>query len=137
MKGYGLALCSVILVTAAQLMLRWSMMRLPGVEILAEWRSVSPRPLLVLCGGLTAYGFSMLCWLLALRRLPLSRAYPVLSLSYALVWMLAVLLPAFAEPFHPGALAGVALILLGLLCMCARPGKPDSRRNAAENDATR
>ncbi|MFE8116027.1 4-amino-4-deoxy-L-arabinose-phosphoundecaprenol flippase subunit ArnF [Brenneria goodwinii] len=126
MKGYGLALCSVMLVTAAQLMLRWAMMQLPGVDAIAEWRSISLRPALVLCGGLIAYGLSMLCWLLALRRLPLSRAYPVLSLSYVLVWMLAILLPAFAEPFHPGALAGVVLILLGLLCMCVRPDKPDS-----------
>lgn len=126
MKGYRLALYSAMLVTAAQLMLRWSMMRLPGVESLAEWRTFSLPPLLVLFGGLTAYGFSMLCWLLALRRLPLSRAYPVLSLSYVLVWILAILLPAFAEPFHPGAMAGGALILLGLLCMCAQPGKADS-----------
>ncbi|MCG8709824.1 4-amino-4-deoxy-L-arabinose-phospho-UDP flippase [Brenneria sp. 4F2] len=123
MKGYRLALYSAMLVTAAQLMLRWSMMRLPGVESLAEWRTFSPPPLLVLFGGLTAYALSMLCWLLALRRLPLSRAYPVLSLSYVLVWISAILLPAFAEPFHPGAMAGVALILLGLLCMRVQPGK--------------
>ncbi|MEC5318379.1 4-amino-4-deoxy-L-arabinose-phosphoundecaprenol flippase subunit ArnF [Brenneria populi subsp. brevivirga] len=125
MKGYRLALCSVLLVTAAQLALRWAMVRLPGLDAIAEWR-LSPRPALALFAGLTAYGFSMLCWLLALRRLPLSRAYPVLSLSYVLVWMLAILLPAFAEPFHPGALAGVALILLGLLCMGVRPKKAAS-----------
>ncbi|MCU5775647.1 4-amino-4-deoxy-L-arabinose-phosphoundecaprenol flippase subunit ArnF [Erwiniaceae bacterium BAC15a-03b] len=120
MKGYFLALCSVLLVTAAQLMLRRAMTDLPSLDAITAWRSVSPQPVLLLLGGLTSYALSVLCWLFALRRLPLSHAYPLLSLSYILVWLLAILLPAFAEPFHFRALVGVGLIMLGLLCICVQ-----------------
>jgi len=57
----------------------------------------------------------MLCWMLALRHLPLNRLYPLLSLSYVLVWLAAVSLPVFNEPFRWSSLAGVILIMLGLL----------------------
>lgn len=123
MRGYLLALCSVLLVTLAQLMLRWAMHQLPSLPMLITQYALYWLPLLVLCGGLTAYACSMVSWFLALRHLPLSRAYPLLSISYVLVWLLAISLPLFAEPFHAGAMAGVFLILVGLLCLCAKPGK--------------
>jgi len=123
MTGYLLAMCSVLLVTVAQLMLRWAMHQLPALSLLMTHYSLHWLPLLVLCGGLTAYACSMVWWFLALRHLPLSRAYPLLSISYVLVWLLAISLPLFAEPFHAGAMAGVFLILAGLLCMCVKPGK--------------
>lgn len=120
--GTVLALCSVILVTAAQLMLRWSMMRIQHIDTIALWHDLPLQPVLVLAAGLLAYVLSMIFWLLALRRLPLSRAYPLLGLSYVLVWLLAISLPWFSEPFHAGALAGVVLIMLGLICICIKPG---------------
>jgi undecaprenyl phosphate-alpha-L-ara4N flippase subunit ArnF len=92
--GYVFALCSVMLVTLAQLMLRWSMVRLPGIEEIAgQWQQLSLPAVIALCAGLLAYTLSMLCWMLALRRIALSRAYPLLSLSYVLVWLLAIALP--------------------------------------------
>ncbi|MBP2171574.1 undecaprenyl phosphate-alpha-L-ara4N flippase subunit ArnF [Erwinia toletana] len=126
MTGYLLALCSVILVTAAQLMLRWSMVQIPDVRALEQWRNIPLQPLLVLAGGLIAYGLSMVFWLLTLKRMPLNRAYPLLSLSYVMVWLLAISLPAFAEPFHIGTLVGVILIMLGLFCIFYKPGKEKS-----------
>ncbi|MFG7416369.1 hypothetical protein ACG00L_27290, partial [Klebsiella pneumoniae] len=36
--------------------------------------------------GLLGYLLSMVCWYFALHRLPLSKAYALLSLSYILVW---------------------------------------------------
>lgn len=116
--GWLLAFSSVFLVSAAQLLLKWAMVQLPAVgqllPFLSLLRQFSP-PVLALLAGLLAYALSMLCWLLALRRLPLGRAYPLLSLSYVLVWAAALWLPGLNERFYWGSLAGVALIVAGLL----------------------
>ncbi|MGB9097142.1 4-amino-4-deoxy-L-arabinose-phosphoundecaprenol flippase subunit ArnF [Erwinia sp.] len=120
------ALCSVLLVSGAQLLLRWSMMSLPSVgDPLAFLHALitTPLPASALFAGLAAYALSMLCWFLALQRIALSKAYPLLSLSYVLVWAAALLLPAFNEVFQWGKLAGVALIFSGLLLICW----PDSK----------
>ena len=96
MKGAFWALCSVLLVSAAQLLLRNAMQALPPVsEILAFvsalWHFSSGTGALLL--GLTGYVASMGCWYLALHRMALSKAYALLSLSYILVWGAAILLP--------------------------------------------
>ena len=70
---------------------------------------------MALLGWLLAYGLSMLFWLMALKRMPLSRAYPLLSLSYLLVWTAALWLPGLNETVLWGKLGGGALILAGLL----------------------
>ncbi|RPE01325.1 4-amino-4-deoxy-L-arabinose-phospho-UDP flippase [Candidatus Pantoea deserta] len=113
MKGSILALCSVLLVSLAQLMLRLAMRELPPVAELLQHL----QPLLLLGAGLCAYALSMLCWMLALRYLPLNRLYPLLSLSYVLVWLAAVSLPVFGEPFRWSSFVGVVLIVTGLACV--------------------
>ncbi|MDF7649567.1 4-amino-4-deoxy-L-arabinose-phospho-UDP flippase [Pantoea sp. Acro-805] len=118
MKGVMLALCSVLLVSLAQLVLRAAMQQFPPLaEILSPQIGQHVKPLLLLCLGLGAYALSMLCWMLALRHLPLNRLYPLLSLSYVLVWLAAISLPMFGEPFRWSNFAGVLLIVLGLLCV--------------------
>lgn len=116
--GWLCALGSVLLVSAAQLLMKWAMIQLPAIarplDFAAAILAFSP-PALALLAGLFAYAFSMLCWLLALKRLPLSRAYPLLSLSYLLVWGGALLIPSLNEWFVWGKLVGGALILAGLL----------------------
>lgn len=57
----------------------------------------------------------MLCWLAALRDLPLGRAYSLLSISYVLVYVLAASLPLFDEGFTSTRTLGVALVTLGVL----------------------
>lgn len=115
------ALCSVLLVSGAQLLMRWSMMSLPSVsDPVAFFTTILSWPLasFTLLGGLLAYAFSMLCWFLALRRVALSKAYPLLSLSYVLVWSAALAFPALNETFQWGKLLGVGLIFSGLLLVC-------------------
>ncbi|WP_254798953.1 4-amino-4-deoxy-L-arabinose-phosphoundecaprenol flippase subunit ArnF, partial [Pseudomonas aeruginosa] len=63
---------------------------------------------------------SLLCWLAALRHLPLGRAYSLLSASYALVYLLAASLPAFDETFSTSKTLGVGLVVLGVLTVNAR-----------------
>lgn len=124
MKGVILALCSVLLVSLAQLVLRAAMLDFPPLAALLSpqfWQHL--QPLVLLCLGLGAYALSMLCWMLALCHLPLNRLYPLLSLSYVLVWLAAISLPMFGEAFRWSSFAGVLLIVFGLLCV-SLPRKP-------------
>jgi undecaprenyl phosphate-alpha-L-ara4N flippase subunit ArnF len=70
--------------------------------------------------GMVCYGTSMFCWLAALGRLPLNLAYPLLSLSYPLVYLGAVLLPFFNETVNAQRLAGIGLIMLGVALLMSR-----------------
>ncbi|BBS39168.1 4-amino-4-deoxy-L-arabinose-phosphoundecaprenol flippase subunit ArnF [Enterobacter cloacae complex sp. 2024EL-00215] len=118
MKGAFWALCSVVLVSAAQLLLRHAMLALPPVSdifafISALWHFSSGTGALML--GLMGYVASMGCWYLALHRMALSKAYALLSLSYILVWGAAILLPGREEQFSWQGLMGVGFIILGVL----------------------
>jgi len=117
-RGLGLAMGSVVLVSAAQLGMRWSMQRLPEpAQWLADLQSgnVDPVALSVVTAAIAAYALSMLCWLGALRDVPLSRAYSLLSISYAAVYVLAALLPFFNETLTVPRTVGVTLIVLGVV----------------------
>lgn len=112
------ALGSVVLVSVAQLGMRWGMAQLPSP---GSWpaaflqQAVPLAALLVICGAVLAYALSMACWLGALRDLPLGRAYSLLSISYVLVYLLAGCLPAFNETFTPLKSLGVTLVVIGVL----------------------
>lgn len=122
-RGMMLAMASVLLVSAAQLGMRWSMTRLPqpaawlqalgngGIDLLA---------LAVVAAAICAYALSMLCWMGALNHLPLSRAYSLLSISYALVYLGAAWLPGFGEPLSPLRTLGVGLVMAGVLTINSR-----------------
>lgn len=131
-QGFTFAMGSVLLVSAAQLGMRWSMTRLP---VPADWLAalsggqVDLLALGVVLAAILAYVLSMLCWLLALRDLPLGRAYSLLSISYALVYLLAASLPLFNEPFSLSKTLGVALVILGVITINSRPAPATSPRN--------
>ena len=112
---------SVLLVSGAQLIMKWAMVSLPPVgqtdALMSAFMSVTPGAVALVI-GLFAYVFSMGCWYMALRRIALSKAYPLLSLSYVLVWAAAIGLPWLHEPFSVGKLAGVSVIFVGLLLVC-------------------
>ena len=129
-RGAGLALASVALVSAAQLGMRWSMLRLPTP---ADWLTsrLDLAALAVLSGGVLGYALSLLCWLGALRHLPLGRAYALLSLSYVLVYLGSVLLPGFAGQLSAERALGVLLVVLGVLTINSprrRQGASATRR---------
>ena len=131
-RGFAFASASVLLVSTAQLGMRWSMTRLPEP---AQWLSainqgeVSLPALGVVSAAVLAYALSMLCWLLALRDLPLGRAYSLLSISYALVYLLAASLPIFHESFTLSKTLGLTLVILGVLTINSR--RTPSSRNCA------
>jgi small multidrug resistance pump len=63
-------------------------------------------------GGLALYGFSAVAYIIALRKIPVSVAYPSVALSYALVGILGHFL--FGEPFGLKQIGGLALIIGGV-----------------------
>lgn len=129
-RGVTFALGSVALVSAAQLGMRWSMTRLPVPEHWLHVDSLDGRALAVVIAAIFAYALSMLCWLAALRDLPLGRAYALLSISYALVYLLAASLPLFNESFSFSKSLGVALVMLGVITLNTRPARARAFRSA-------
>jgi len=110
---------SIVLVTIAQLCLKFAMQQLPGGPGLESWSRVTDEAYLTdvvvpLVIGLACYGSSVFCWLRTLSGLPLSVAYPSLALSYLLVYVCAVVLPVFDESFNITRLLGIVLVMAGV-----------------------
>ncbi|AWA39759.1 4-amino-4-deoxy-L-arabinose-phosphoundecaprenol flippase subunit ArnF [Pseudomonas sp. 22105] len=129
-RGIFFALASVLLVSGAQLSMRWSMTRLPRPDQWLAMPSVDSVALVVVLAAIFAYALSMLCWLAALRDLPLGRAYSLLSISYALVYLLAASLPLFNESFSFSKSLGVALVMLGVITINTRPARAPELRSS-------
>ncbi|AZV27287.1 4-amino-4-deoxy-L-arabinose-phospho-UDP flippase [Pseudomonas syringae] len=129
-RGIFFALASVLLVSVAQLSMRWSMTRLPRPDQWLTIQSVDSVALAVVLAAIFAYALSMLCWLAALRDLPLGRAYSLLSISYALVYLLAASLPLFNESFSFSKSLGVALVMLGVITINTRPARAPELRSS-------
>ncbi|MGH8389516.1 MAG: 4-amino-4-deoxy-L-arabinose-phosphoundecaprenol flippase subunit ArnF [Pseudomonas sp.] len=129
-RGITFALGSVLLVSAAQLGMRWSMSRLPSP---AHWldTDINLSAVAVVLAAIVAYALSMLSWLLALRDLPLGRAYSLLSISYALVYVAAAGLPLFQEHFSLSKSLGVTLVILGVITINSRPASAPELRSAS------
>jgi len=111
--GLWLIISSIILGSAAQLLLKLGINALPAsidfsagfpVEA-ASWISF----------GLGCYGLSMILWMLALSRYELSFAYPLLSVTYILVYLGAILLPALHETISLQKTLGILLIVGGVI----------------------
>ena len=128
-RGITFAMGSVLLVSAAQLGMRWSMTRLPSPDLWLT-ASIDPVAIGVVLSAIVAYALSMLCWLVALRDLPLGRAYSLLSISYALVYLLAASLPLFNETFSLSKTLGVALVILGVIIINSRSVRATELRDA-------
>src|SRR5262245_57694933 len=62
--------------------------------------------------GLSLYGLAALLYILALRKIPVSVAFPSVSLSYAIVALLGYFV--FGEPFCMRQIGGIALITSGV-----------------------
>ncbi|AFR04363.1 4-amino-4-deoxy-L-arabinose-phospho-UDP flippase [Pectobacterium brasiliense] len=115
--GYVWALGSIALASTAQVLMKSGMLALPSISF-AHWPSLSTLlagwPAVAVLFGMLCYGLSMVCWFMVLRYLPLSRAYPLISLSYAVVYLAAVFLPWLNEPMSLRKNLGVLIILLGV-----------------------
>jgi drug/metabolite transporter (DMT)-like permease len=66
----------------------------------------------VISAFVAAFGAS-LCWMLAISRLELNRAYPFMALNFLLVCVLAV--PFFGENLSAIKAVGLCVVILGLI----------------------
>ena len=114
--SFSLILTGVLLNAAAQLLLK------AGTNAIGHFdfslRTVVPIGLriatsLPILGGLCCYAVSVVVWILALSRVPVSQAYPILSIGYVVNSLLAWWL--FGEALGAGKLSGIALILAGVV----------------------
>ncbi len=65
-----------------------------------------------LWAGLCCYGISVVVWIMALSRVDVTIAYPMLSIGYVVSAIAAWLL--FGEALTPGRLGGIAVIMIGV-----------------------
>ncbi|MGH8143416.1 MAG: SMR family transporter [Steroidobacteraceae bacterium] len=110
----ALILTGVLLNAAAQLLLKAGARALSGVPLnlanagLLFERAALNGPIL---GGLACYVISVGVWIMALTRVQVSVAYPMLSIGYVVNAVAAWLL--FAEQLSAQRMAGIGVIVLG------------------------
>jgi multidrug transporter EmrE-like cation transporter len=117
MKSADLALIlsGVLLNAAAQLLLKAGARAISGLQFslanawtLAERIAINP-PILL---GLALYAISVVFWILALSRVDVSLAYPMLSIGYIVSALAGWLL--FSESVGPARIAGILVIIAGV-----------------------
>ncbi len=111
----ALILTGVLLNALAQLLLKAGARTIAGLPLsldsawtIAERLAVNPP---ILC-GLICYAVSVVVWILALARVEVSVAYPMLSIGYVVNALAAWLL--FAEALTPARMAGIGVIIAGV-----------------------
>lgn len=110
-----LILLSVLINTAAQLLLKQGMIRIGHFDF--SWPKlfsiafqVAANPYIV--AGMFCYVASVAVWLLVLSRAAVSYAYPLISLGYITTSLAAWLL--FNEPLSPTRILGILVIMAGV-----------------------
>lgn len=111
----AILLLSVVLATTGQLLLKAGMnevgqLSLGPAELLGLLGSVVTTWQLVV--GLVSFGASAVFWLVTLSRVPLSTAYPIVSLSYVLILAFSSLV--LGERPSATVWSGAVLIMVGV-----------------------
>lgn len=107
---------TILLTTYGQLVIKWQVM----IERAAPHPLLEGFPPLVqllfrpwIVSALAAAFLASLCWMLAMSRLELSRAYPFMALNFLLVGLLAV--PLFGEALTRPKIIGLLFVVIGLV----------------------
>jgi len=116
LKALLYILFSVLFNVAGQMVLKGAMIRLGtfNISLSGEFLRNSIRvvfyPMTLL--GLFFYGISALFWLAALSQMELSKAYPMISFGYIIVFFLSAWM--FGETLSLIRFGGILLVVLGL-----------------------
>ncbi len=113
--AYGFVLMTIVFTVAGQLLIKWQAMQAGSLP--ASWparasfmMSLLFNPWIIL--GLLSAVVAACAWMLAMTKLPISIAYPMMSLTYPLVLVISWLL--LGETLSLGRALGVILILAGV-----------------------
>ena len=116
LADFSVLLCGVLLNAFAQLWLK-AATRISGPLVATDARLMDRALQLLtvpsLWYALTAYGVSVIVWIVGLSRVPVSQAYPLLSLGYVLNIGLAWWL--FGEIPNVQRVLGVGVIIAGVV----------------------
>ena len=113
---FCLILLGVLLNAAAQLCLKAGVRQIghfdftPGNIIPIGWSLATNFPII---GGLSCYAISVIVWIMALSRVDVSIAYPMLSIGYIVNAILAWWL--FGEALSVHKLVGIGIIIIGVI----------------------
>ena len=115
MKDMLIIIFSVLVSAVAQLLLKHGMTKVGRVSSLASAPSMLFSALTnpIVLTGLGVFGLSALTWLVALSRVKLSVAYPMISLGYVAVILFSWLI--LKESIKPITLTGCVVIIFGIL----------------------
>lgn len=113
--AFGLVLTGVLLNAAAQLLLKAGTNRIGefafSIEnLLPVGTKVATSPPIL--AGLACYAVSVVVWIMALSRVPVSVAYPMLSIGYVVNALAAWAL--FGESLAMQKLVGIGFIVVGV-----------------------
>ncbi len=120
-RGMFFIFASVVLSAAAQLFLKTGMLEVATHDLVRQLFSITAQwmvflPAVLWLGlGLLCYALSMLFWMAALAKYELSFAYPMLSLSYVLVYVVAVVWPRLGESVSLTKTFGILFIVVGVM----------------------
>jgi multidrug transporter EmrE-like cation transporter len=109
----------VLLNSGAQLMLKAGAKTLQAMSlgsassVLNAAMGAATQPWIV--AGLCCYFISAGLWVIALTRVDVTVAYPLLSMGYVIAAVLAWQI--FGEALTPGRIAGIAIILVGVVVL--------------------
>lgn len=114
--AFALVLTGVMLNACAQLLLKAGTNAIGHFEFSGrEIFSVAPKLLFEphIMAGLGCYAISVVVWIGALSRTPVSIAYPMLSVGYVVNALAAWYL--FSEALTPTKIIGITLIIIGVV----------------------
>lgn len=106
---YVILLINIVLLVAGQTVWKIGLTKLGGLHA-GNLLSVLLSPYII--AGIAMYGVATVLWLAVLSRLPLSIAYPLQSVAYALGIVIAAFVFREVVPLHRWI--GVAVVLAGI-----------------------
>ncbi|RNB83360.1 cation/cationic drug transporter [Brevibacillus fluminis] len=113
MPSLLLILISVILSASGQVAMKMGASSLSGKNDMLLMKFVHYLTNLPIMVGLALYGISAFVWIAAIEKVRLSYAYPMAALGYVLVAAMSVWF--FHEPMSPMRIAGLAIIVVGVV----------------------
>lgn len=119
--SFSLILSGVLLNAAAQLFLKagtntLGVISFSGADWFGQALRIGTNPHII--GGMFCYAFSLVVWIMALSRVPVSIAYPMLSIGYVVSAVAAYYL--FGESLGMVRWLGIGFIVIGVT-LVSRP----------------